>query len=68
MGLAILILGLVIFLGTHLFVTRRDARASAISRLGNGYRLAFALASVLGLVLIIWGYALYRQSGWIDVW
>ena len=68
MGLAVLILGLVVFLGTHLFVTRREARASAINRLGNMYRLLFALASVLGLVLIIWGYGLYRQTGWIDIW
>jgi uncharacterized membrane protein len=68
MGLAVLILGLVVFLGTHLFVTRREARASAINRFGNGYRLLFALASALGLVLIIWGYGLYRQSGWIDIW
>jgi len=68
MGLAVLILGLVIFLGTHLFVTRREARASAINRLGNTYRRLFALASAFGLVLIIWGYGLYRQSGWIDVW
>jgi len=68
MGLAVLILGLVIFLGTHLFVTRREARAAAINRLGNVYRLLFVLASALGLVLIVWGYALYRQSGWIDIW
>ena len=68
MGLAVLILGLVVFLGTHLFVTRREARAAAITRFGNGYRLLFALASALGLVLIIFGYGLYRQSGWIDVW
>jgi uncharacterized membrane protein len=32
------------------------------------YRLLFALVSALGLVLIIWGYGLYRQSGWIDIW
>jgi uncharacterized membrane protein len=68
MGLAVLILGLVVFLGTHLFVTRREARASAINRFGNVYRVLFAVASALGLVLIIWGYGLYRQSGWIDIW
>jgi uncharacterized membrane protein len=68
MGLAVLILGLVVFLGAHLFVTRRDARASAIARLGNAYRLLFALVSAIGLILIIWGYGLYRQTGWIDIW
>ena len=68
MGLTILILGLLIFLGTHLFVTRREARAAAIARLGNLYRLLFGLASGLGLALIILGYARYRAEGWIDVW
>ena len=68
MGLAVLILGLIVFLGAHLFVTMRDARAAAIARLGNGYRALFALVSAIGLVLIIWGYAHYRQTGWIDVW
>ena len=38
MGLAILILGLVVFLGTHIFVTFRDTRAALIARLGHGYR------------------------------
>ena len=68
MGLAVLILGLVIVLGAHLFVTMRGARAAAIARLGNLYRVLFALASALGLALIIWGYAQYRAEGWIDVW
>lgn len=66
--MAILIVGLIIFLGAHLFVTTRDARANAIARLGSGYRLLFALVSSLGLVLIIWGYAHYRSSGSIDIW
>jgi uncharacterized membrane protein len=28
----------------------------------------FALTSVAGVVLIAWGFALYRRTGWIDVW
>jgi uncharacterized membrane protein len=68
MGLAILILGLVVFLGTHTFVTAREARAAAIGRLGNFYWLLFALASAAGVVLIGYGFALYRRTGWIDVW
>jgi uncharacterized membrane protein len=69
MGLAVLILGLAIFLATHLFVTRRDARAAAIARLGlPAYRGLFALISVVGLALIVWGFADYRAHGWIDVW
>lgn len=69
MGLAVLILGLAIFLVSHLFVTRRDARAAAIARLGRPiYHGLFGLVSLIGLALIVWGFAEYRAHGWIDVW
>ena len=68
MGLAILILGLVVFLGSHIFVTFRDTRAVLIARLGVGYRVLFSLVSLVGLALIVKGYADYRAHEWIDVW
>lgn len=68
MGLFILIAGLVVFLGAHSFVSARQARAAAMARLGKMYWLAFAAASIAGLVLIVWGFAVYRRTGWIDVW
>jgi uncharacterized membrane protein len=69
MGLGVLILGLVVFLGDHIFVTRRDARAAAIARLGiKTYRAIFALAAIVGLALIVWGYGQYRAHELIQVW
>ena len=69
MGLLILIVGLIVFSATHIFVTFRAARAAAIERLGlTTYRVLFALVSVAGLALIIWGYGEYRAHEWIDVW
>src|SRR5579872_3614593 len=68
MGLAILILGLVVFIGSHIFVTFRDTRAALIARLGVGYRVLFALVAIIGLALIIYGYADYRAHEWIQVW
>ncbi len=56
MGLAILVLGLVVFLGSHIFVTFRDTRAALIARLGVGYRVLFALVALVGLALIVKGY------------
>jgi hypothetical protein len=35
MGLAVLIIGLAVFLATHMFVTRRTARAALIARIGE---------------------------------
>jgi uncharacterized membrane protein len=68
MGLAILILGLVVFLGSHLFVTLRETRATLVARLGQGYRALFAIVALIGLVLVIWGYGDYRAQGWVQVW
>ena len=69
MGLAILILGLVVFLGSHVFVTFRDERERLIARLGrNGYRGLFSLVALIGLVLIIKGYGDYRAHEWVQVW
>ncbi|TMJ02199.1 MAG: NnrU family protein [Alphaproteobacteria bacterium] len=69
MGLAILILGLVVFIGTHLITTRRGTRAALIGRFGEGaYKGLYSAASILGVVLIGWGFGLYRASGWVDVW
>ena len=36
MGLALLILGLAVFIGTHVITTRRAFRASLIDRFGEG--------------------------------
>jgi uncharacterized membrane protein len=69
MGLGILVLGLLIFHANHLFVTMRDARAAMIARVGLPlYRVVFSAISTVGLVLVVWGYAQYRASEWIDVW
>jgi uncharacterized membrane protein len=69
MGLAILILGLVIFVIPHVFVTRREARAAVIGRLGEGpYKLAFSVVSIVGVVLIGVGFGRYRAAGMIPLW
>jgi uncharacterized membrane protein len=69
MGLAIEILGLVVFLGAHVFVSMRGEREALIGRLGRGpYLGLFSLVSIVGLVLIGYGFALYRAEGFISVW
>lgn len=65
----ILILGLVIFIGAHLVPTRPALKASLVGRVGaGGYKGAFSLASLLGLVLIVWGYGLARSEGAFVLW
>ncbi len=69
MGLTIMILGLVLFLGAHTLTTRRDARASLIDSIGEGgYKIAYSLVSIAGIALIAYGFSRYRAESWIDVW
>jgi len=69
MGLALLVLGLAVFMASHVFTTFRPSRAAMVGRMGeSGYKIAYSLVSLTGLVLIGYGYALYRASGWVDVW
>jgi uncharacterized membrane protein len=69
MGLAVEIIGLVIFLGAHVFVTMRDRRAVLIAKIGEWpYRGLFSLVSIIGLVLICYGFATYRAAGFIVIW
>jgi uncharacterized membrane protein len=69
MGLAILVVGLIVFLGGHAFVTCRAQRAAVIARIGEGpYKGLFALVAAIGLILIGYGFAVYRTTGWVDVW
>src|SRR3954452_9859541 len=69
MGLLVMILGLILFFGVHTLTTQREMRARVIGSTGeSSYKIGYALASVAGLALIIWGFARYRATGWIDVW
>lgn len=65
----ILILGLALFLGAHSVSTLRETRAGLIAQFGEtGYKTAYSAASLVGLVLIVWGFGAYRASGYIPVW
>jgi uncharacterized membrane protein len=69
MGLALLVIGLIDFIGVHVFVSLRHSRSALISRIGERpYRGAFSLVSLVGLGLIIYGFARYRADGLIPVW
>jgi len=68
-GLLVMILGLLLFLGVHTLTTKRDLRARVIGTMGEGgYKIGYALASLLGLVLIVWGFGHYRAAGMWEAW
>jgi uncharacterized membrane protein len=58
----VLVLGLIIFLGLHsIRIVADDWRTRQVARLGNGYKGIYSIVSIIGLLLIIWGFGLARQ-------
>jgi uncharacterized membrane protein len=67
--MTLLILGLVLFLGTHAFTMARGARARLVGRVGEGpYKILYTLLSLAGIVLLSAGYGQYRANGYVPVW
>ena len=67
--MAILLLGLAIFIAGHLVTTRRDLRAGLVARVGEGpYKGLYSLVAFVGLALIVVGFSRYRAAGYIEVW
>lgn len=62
--MAILLLGLLLFLGAHsVRIVAEPWRARMVARLGDrGWKGAYTLVSVLGLALMVWGFGLTRQQ------
>ena len=62
--MAILVLGLIIFLGLHSTrIVAENGRERAIARLGEGpWKGVYSLLSAIGFVLIVWGFAQARYS------
>ena len=67
--MTLLVIGLVLFLGTHSFSMARERRAAIIGRIGEGpYKGLYSLLSLAGIVLVSIGYGQYRAGGYIPVW
>ncbi|WP_315806153.1 MULTISPECIES: NnrU family protein [unclassified Bradyrhizobium] len=69
MGLLVMVVGLVLFLGAHVFTAQRGARARLIASMGEGtYKIVYSLVALAGLALIVWGFAHYRADEFQAVW
>jgi uncharacterized membrane protein len=65
----VLVLGLVLFLGVHSVRIPADGwRASKVAQMGElPWKAVYSLVSILGFVLIVWGYGLARFDP-VDLW
>ncbi|MCL6706903.1 NnrU family protein [Pseudomonas sp. R2.Fl] len=65
--MAILILGIILFIGTHsIRIVAPGLRAAMIEKIGlRGWRGLYSLASILSVVLLVWGFA---TAPVVNVW
>ena len=69
MGLLVLVLGLILFLGPHVFVTMRPQRDAVLKQLGEWpYKGLFAVLSIAGLYVTAKGFGMYDASGPLVLW
>jgi uncharacterized membrane protein len=69
MGLAILMIGLAVFLAPHTLTAFRQTRQNIIDRIGLvPYKGIYSIVSLIGVLVAGYGFGLYRASGWIDIW
>jgi uncharacterized membrane protein len=64
--MTILILGIIVLIGIHFVPAFPDMRDRLMARLGkSGYRALFSVVSLLGLALVVWGFA---KAPVIQIW
>jgi uncharacterized membrane protein len=69
MGLLVLVLGLILFLGAHVVTTLRPQRAAVVKAIGEWpYKALYSVVAIAGLYLIGKGFGMYYNAGPIDVW
>ena len=69
MGLMVLVLGLILFLGPHVLVTMRPQRAAVVKQLGErAYKGLFAALSIAGLYVTGKGFGMYDTAGPLVLW
>src|ERR1700747_1802079 len=69
MGLLVLVLGLILFLGPHMFVTLRPQRAAVVKQLGEWpYKGLFAVLPITGLYVTGKGFGMYETDGPLVLW
>jgi len=65
----LMLLGLLVFLGAHVFTTMRVARAGVIAKIGEGpYKGLYSVVSIVGLFMIGYGFAAWRVEGPPQLW
>jgi uncharacterized membrane protein len=62
--MTLLLIGLIVFLGTHsVRIFAEEFRTASIASMGPlGWKAAYSVVSIIGFILIVYGYGLARQA------
>lgn len=67
--MTVLILGLVLFIASHSIGMLPSLQTALKTSLGqNAYRGLYSVVSIIGLVVLVYGFGQYRAHDWIEVW
>ena len=65
----VMLIGLILFLGSHSLGIFPDLRRRLIEGWGMGlYKNAYRIVALIGFVLICYGFGIYRAEGWAPLW
>ena len=64
-----LLMGLLLFLGSHSIGMVPDLRRRLIAARGmQTYKMGYRLVALIGFILICYGFGAYRAEGWVQLW
>jgi uncharacterized membrane protein len=67
--MSLLLLGLVLFIASHSIGMAPSMKANLKGAMGvKGYRAFYSVFSLIGLVVLVYGFASYRATGWVELW
>ncbi len=65
----LMLIGLILFLGSHSLGIFPDVRRRLIEARGMGtYKMGYRIVALIGFVLICYGFGVYRSEGWMQLW
>ena len=67
--MVLLLVGLILFLGSHSLGIFPDVRRRLIEVRGMAtYKMGYRIVALIGFMLICYGFGLYRTEGWVQLW
>ena len=67
--MVLLLVGLILFLGSHSLGIFPDVRRRLIEVRGMAtYKMGYRIVALIGFMLICYGFGLYRSEGWVQLW